>query len=795
MELKIAYGDSRLSKRWVNKKTTFDELCERFKATRRTTETVAEYKKFTKDKRDAAKDVGGYVLGHLKGGRRKKDTVESRSGVTLDADHANCSFIDAVEMLFPHKCAVYSTHSHTPEEPRLRVVIPLAREVTPDEYAALSRLVAEVVGMDYFDDSTYEPERLMYWPSTPSDGKYIFKVLNGDTLDPDAYLLKLSDWRDCSLWPTSSRQSEVIQRSIRQQQDPLAKEGVVGAFCRAYPIEDVITAFLPDVYAPAAMGGRYDYIPADSSAGVVLYEGKWAYSHHATVPACGRLLNAFDLVRIHQFLDFDEKAGFKAMSEFAVKDEKVKLLLAEERIAAAEKDFDPEGDWKSLFQREKSGVLSNTLSNLLLILDNDEDFAGIRHNRLANQIYGDNLPWWRPHLPWRDADTAQLVACIDKRYGTFSARNYELALTKVADDRAYHPIREYLEGLPEWDRFPRIDSLFIEYLGAEDTPYVRAVTRKTLVAAVARICNPGTKLDSILVLNGKQGAGKSTLFAKLGQQWYSDSLSISDMKDKTAPEKLQGYWILELGELAGIKKMDVETVKSFITRVDDKYRPSYGRAVESHPRQCIIVGTTNSDGGFLRDITGNRRFWPVWVSGAGKYPAWELADIDQIWAEALVKYQGGEELFLKGDTALAAYAEQRDAMEGDDREGLVAEYLDALLPANWDDMDIYRRLEYIRFPDDPTGVKGSIRRSQVCVMEIWCECFGKSRESIKKADSYELQSILTRLGGWVKFSGGKTGKRLVPMYGPQQVFIRTDCVPIIADWDIGNEIGKVESPS
>jgi len=781
MELKIAYGDSRLSKRWVNKKTTFDELCERFKVTRRTTETVAEYKKFTKDKRDAAKDVGGYVLGHLKGGRRKKDTVESRSGITLDADHADSSFIHALEMLFPHRCAVYSTHSHTPEEPRLRVVIPLAREVSPDEYAALSRLVAEVVGMDYFDDSTYEPERLMYWPSTPSDGEYIFKIIDGNTLDPDAYLLKLSDWRDCSLWPTSSRQSEVIQRSIRQQQDPLAKEGLVGAFCRAYPIEDVIAAFLPDVYEPSAISGRYDYIPADSSAGVVLYEGKWAYSHHATDPACGRLLNAFDLVRIHRFPDLDEKAGFKAMSEFAVKDEKVKLLLAEERIAAAEKDFDRSGDWKSLLAREKSGVLSNTLGNLLLILNNDEDFAGIRHNRLANQIYGDKLPWERPHPPWRDADTAQLVACIDKRYGAFSARNYELALTKVADDRAYHPIREYLGALPAWDTIPRIDTLLIDYLGAEDTPYVRAVTRKTLVAAVARILNPGAKLDSILVLNGKQGIGKSTLFSKLGQQWYSDSLSISDMKDKTAPEKLQGYWILELGELAGIKKMDVETVKSFITRVDDKYRPSYGRAVESHPRQCIIVGTTNSDGGFLRDITGNRRFWPVRVSGEGKYNAWELTDIDQIWAEALVKHQGGEELFLTGDTLAAAFAEQRDAMENDDREGLVAEYLDALLPENWDAMDIYRRLEYIRSPGDPTGAKGNIRRSQVCVMEIWCECFGKSRESIKKADSYEIQSILNRLGGWVKFSGGKTGKRYVPMYGPQQVFIRADCVLSIDD--------------
>lgn len=224
-----------------------------------------------------------------------------------------------------------------------------------------------------------------------------------------------------------------------------------------------------------------------------------------------------------------------------------------------------------------------------------------------------------------------------------------------------------------------MDTLLIDYLGAEDTLYVRAVTRKTLVAAVARILKPGTKHDSILVLNGKQGIGKSTLFSRLGGKWYSDSLSISDMKDKTAPEKLQGYWILELGELAGIKKMDVETVKSFITRTDDKYRPSYGRAVESHPRQCVIVGTTNSDGGFLRDIIGNRRFWPMRVTGSGTKHARELTGIDQIWAEALVKYAEGEELYLKGKIAEAAFAEQRDAMENDDREGLVAEYLETLL--------------------------------------------------------------------------------------------------------------------
>ena len=200
----------------------------------------------------------------------------------------------------------------------------------------------------------------------------------------------------------------------------------------------------------------------------------------------------------------------------------------------------------------------------------------------------------------------------------------------VSVERLYHPIKNYLSAL-KWDGVERLDTLLVDYLGAEDTPYVRAVTRKTLVAAVARIYRPGTKFDSILVLNGSQGIGKSTLFSKLGGSWYSDSLSISDMKDKTAPEKLQGYWILELGELAGIKKMDVETVKSFITRTDDKYRQSYGVSVESHPRSCIIVGTTNSDGGFLRDIT---RQPPILART--RHGAWE--------ALCLGAFRGGSDL-------------------------------------------------------------------------------------------------------------------------------------------------------
>lgn len=172
---------------------------------------------------------------------------------------------------------------------------------------------------------------------------------------------------------------------------------------------------------------------------------------------------------------------------------------------------------------------------------------------------------------WRDADDAQLISYIEDRYGTFSKRNYEIAVTKVADDRSYHPIREFLDALPDWDQVARVDTLLIDYLGAEDNAYVRAITRKTLCAAISRVLNPGCKFDSMLVLNGPQGVGKSTLIARPAGEWFSDSLNLGDTKDKTAAEKLQRYWILEIGELAGLRKAEVETRRSFLSRQNDIY--------------------------------------------------------------------------------------------------------------------------------------------------------------------------------------------------------------------------------
>jgi len=766
--MKIAYGNSRFAKKWSNKEITFGDLCYRFRNPLRTAETVAEYKKMTKAERDDIKDHGGFVLGHLKEGTRRANMVACRSAITLDADYADVDFLKRYEKERMHHTILYSTHSHTPEAPRFRLIIMVDRDMTPDEYSAVSRLVANEIGMDYFDDCTYEPHRLMYWQSTPADGEYIFQVFGSRPVNVDAYLGKLADWRDCSLWPTSSRQSAVIQRSVKQQQDPLTKAGIIGAFCRTYSIEDAIETFLSDIYEPSATPGRYDYIPADSAAGVVLYEGKWAYSHHATDPACEKLLNAFDLVRIHKFGDMDEAKSNNAMRELAVKDDRVNAIMLEEKRMDAAREFD---DWTKGLQRDRGGLLRNTLHNITLILQNDPALKAVVFNQLADgmEIKGE-VPWKHPARFWRDADDAQLISYVDSHYGTFSSSNYQIAVTKVADDRSYHPIREFLHGLPPWDGEKRVDTLLVDYLGADDNQYVRAITRKTLCAAIARVSTPGVKFDYMLVLNGPQGIGKSTLISKLGGEWYTDSVSITDMNDKTAAEKLQGHWIIEIGELAGMKKADIDKVKAFVSRQDDKYRASFGRRVTPHPRQSVFFGTTNSEKGYLRDITGNRRFWTVKIPGSNDKQSWQLTDEDiwQIWAEALVYYKAGERLYLPANLEADARVEQLEALEIDDREGFVREYLDTPLPENWADLDLPMRLEYLDRSLFAENLEGKVRRTNVSNIEVWVECFRKSRHDIKRQDSYDISSIMTKIGGWA-VSPKKTRTKL---YGPQQFWVR-----------------------
>ena len=472
--LKISVCDRRTNTRYKNLERNWSWIKERNRRPVRTSETVAEYPALPKEKRDELKDQGGFVGGWLQGGIRKKGHVLSRCVGCLDADNI------PAETDFPALCRktfagldwfLYSTHKHRPEAPRFRLVMLFDREVSEEEYPALMRMVAKDLGMDLFDDSTYEPHRMMYWASCSSDSEFVFDESLGCPLPVDRYLAKYKDWRDVSQWPVSSRQSELMNRSVSEQQDPLNKDGLVGAFCRTYfPIQSAMEAFLSDVYAPTAVDGRWDYIPADSTAGVVVYNDRFVYSHHATDPAGGKLVNAFDLVRIHKFGNDETKKSFQEMCDFVLSLDDVKLRLDQERMEAAQQEFAaPDGaaqdrSWTAqLKYRGRNKELENSVWNLMLILMNDPDFASFAFNEMAGQVQvTGEMPWERPEGNpfWRDVDTAHLRILLDNRYTCFSVRNIEDCFAKVADMRRFHPVRDYLDSLPEWDGVPRIEQLF-----------------------------------------------------------------------------------------------------------------------------------------------------------------------------------------------------------------------------------------------------------------------------------------------------------------------------------------------
>lgn len=781
-QLDVALGNTRKTKTWKNKSISWSELLDRLSNTTRTPETIAEYKAMNRDQQSQIKDVGGFVGGYCNNGSRSD--IRFRSILCLDADFADNDLWPDWELIFGCAAAVYSTHKHTPEKPRLRLVIPLSRDVTPDEYQAIGRRVADSLGIDKFDDTSYQPQRMMYWPSTSQDGEYIFKYCDAPFLDADAELATYHDWRDISSWPMSSRVAEVQKKTASKQKDPLEKGGLVGAFCRAYTIHEAIEKFVPS-YVHCDEPNRYTYTDGSTAAGVVIYNDKFSYSHHATDPASSQLCNAWDLVRLHLFHDLDvdfdtdkpntSRPSYKAMAQMVANDERVKVQLVNDRTAEASQDFADDinvartDDWKTKLKITEKGALAQTIENVVLILQNDPNLADcLALNEMEHTIVVKrNLPWRKvkPLSQWVDADDAALRYYLERIYGLSGKDRIFDAVNVVAQQAAFHPVREYLDAC-EWDGESRVDTLLIDYLGAEDNPYTRIVTRKTLVAAVARIYQPGCKFDYMLTLRGKQGIGKSALINKLGGRWFSDTFTT--MQGKEAYEQVLGVWIMEIGELAGMRKAEAETIKLFISKQTDRFRPAYGRRLQEFPRQCIFIGTTN-ESTFLRDTTGNRRFWVVDTPNKPRLSLWDDLTKEQIrliWGEAVELYKSGEELYLPRDMEKIAREVQESYEEENPRVGIVADYLDRLLPAGWEDMDIYARRQWLE-----TESNGTIKRTHVCALEIWTEVLGGNPEKFDRYAIMEIRSILERLPEWK--SGGRSQKTIKP-YGRQRFFERSE---------------------
>ncbi|AQS04768.1 virulence-associated E family protein [Clostridium beijerinckii] len=790
-QITLATGRSKTSKQWKNKNMIYSALVEKLSHTTRTPETYAEYKKMPKTDRDRIKDVGGFVGGSLKNGRRKAENVANRTLLTLDLDYVNGDVWSSIELLWDFSVVMYSTHTHASDNQRLRLVIPLSRPVLPDEYQAIARMVADDLGIDQFDDTTYEPCRLMYWPSTSSDGEYIFKVQDLHWLNPDEILERYTfGWQDVSYWPESSRSRAKLNSAIKKQEDPLEKKGVIGAFCRTYSISEAISEFLNDVYAAGADDTRYTYLEGSTTGGVVVYDDKFSFSHHGTDPTSGILCNAFDLIRIHKFGELDDNAkedtpanrlpSFTKMTEFAANDKKVKETIGRERMEKAQEDFDvivPDEEmsteWLDSLTYTLNGKLASTISNFSLIIENEPLLKGkIAYNEFSNRaVVVGKLPWRNKNNKedWNDTDDSGLREFVEKYYHISSTAKCADALALSFERHSFHPIKDYLNGLI-WDGEKRVDTLFIDYLGAEDNNYVRIVTRKVLTAAVARVFKPGIKFDNMLILSGKQGVGKSTIIKKLGQDWYSDSLTT--VNGKEAYEQLQGVWILEMAEMMATKKADIEATKHFLSKTEDIYRVAYGRRTSRFPRQCIFIGTSN-EREFLRDKTGNRRFWPVdiAINKPNKNVFEDLTEyeIGQIWAEALELFNNGETLYLNYEEEKEAKKQQETHSEESAKAGLIEEYLNKPITDNWYNLGIAEKRNYIHGGDFGESQEGTITRTKTCVMEIWCELFNGDPKMLTQITSREINDILKGIDGWKSYDGrlrfGKT-------YGTQRAFVR-----------------------
>ncbi|MCM3747435.1 virulence-associated E family protein [Paenibacillus pasadenensis] len=777
----ISAAGSRHAIHWPAQQLYWSGLVDRLRVATRGTESLAQYLALPKAQQDTLKDVGGFVAGVLEGGRRKASAVVSRDVLTLDLDSIPPGgTADVMRRLEGLGCAyaVYSTRKHEEARPRLRVLVPPDRTVTADEYEPLARKLGQIIGIELCDPTTFEASRLMYWPSCSADSQYVYHAADKPFLSADGVLGMYQDWRNVAEWPEVPGAANPRVKLGAKQGDPASKQGIVGAFCRTFNIYQAIDAFLDYVYSETEDGsGRLTYAGGSTVGGAVVYDdGQFLYSHHATDPCSGRLVNAFDLVRLHRFGSQDDEAkpgtptnklpSYTAMSAFAMEQEAVAGLLKQERYDKALTSFggaaavaDPGGadsDWMKRLEINSNGLYLKTVDNLLVILEFDPALRGkIAFDEFANRglVLGP-LPWdgRDERRSWATSDDAGIYHYVEKVYNISVETKISHALTIISHKRRFNDVQQYLEGL-EWDGVPRLDTLLTDYLGAEDSTYTRAVSRKSFTAAVARAMQPGVKYDYMPILAGTQGLGKSTFLRLMGKRWYSDSLQTFEGKE--AMELIQGTWVNEIGELTGMSKSESNAVKQFLSRTEDIYREAYGKRTMPYPRRCVFFGTTN-DSEFLRDRTGNRRFWPVDVGQVQptKSVFRDLeAEVDQIYAEAVMRWRFGEPLYLSGEAEAAAKEHQEAHRETSVKEGIIRSFVDRPVPEDWHKRDLAARRTYWsgEFGSGRDGAESP--RDRICAAEVWCECFHSDIKFMKQTDSREINGILSSMPGWEDYRG------------------------------------------
>lgn len=474
-----------------------------------------------------------------------------------------------------------------------------------------------------------------------------------------------------------------------------------------------------------------------------------------------------------------------------------------------DKDFyEPWMERFSTKTNKEGEEILTTEHNIKLVLNNDSKLNGkIVYNMLSNRTEKTEAMPWDNYCPddgivhgnmfWTDDDFSGVVVYLGETYGLRNEKMIRNVFRIYRKEKRYHPIRNYLRNL-KWDGKNRVETIFIDFFGADDNAYIREISRLFFTAAVKRIFEPGSKFDNIPVLvsaekGASQGIGKTTFWEKIvtNYEWFNASLD--DKLGKEAMNDLQGKWIVSFEELSIQRKSDVNTFKDFVSRTCDTYRKPYAQDADNHLRQCVFIGNSNTSD-FLRDWTSNRRFWPIdthprenvvkWnklhpemnLDGVGEH--WRIINevltkeyVDQIWAEAYYFYTDvykDKPLTLFGEAAKLALQVQKKHEYQSSLYDEVEQFLNIELPFEWEGMSKYQRRAYIK---DGDYEESGFLRTEVSLKEIAYECLGIDGR-IPNADNSELKHILSDLG-WRPIS--EAGQKRCGPYGVcRNVYVRED---------------------
>lgn len=747
------------------------------------------------------KDIDGYILATLTkrnkvhvgaseecsgGHHRDSKSIERRSALLMiDVDKPDDGFDVAVDLLLDgHAYILHTTYSSTPSEPRYRLLVPVDRDMSPHEYVDASKSLSQRVGIDQVDPGTWQATRFMYKPSARKPEWFDYTIADGDPISVDDLLdtLEIDDTDPERIKPG------------RTKRNPFEIEGLIGTFNTVYDDWDELFEIFDLPYEKES-DGRWHLQDARSQGGLTtIPEPGFVNSFHQHDPAYG-LNHAFDLVRLHKFGDMDSEAkpgtpinrmpSTEEMLRFVSKDPRI----VEASFAQIQEDFDrltdteedligddaEEGDgnrsWRSNLRLTRSGKFDDCWQNWQLLMKHDPVFMALRYNVLTMS------PEATVDLPWREVnpfnrtfdgmDIAAFRGYLERTLNGFlptkDAVDMRVAQHIVA--QRINPVQDYLESL-HWDGVPRIET---SLPGAPDTPYNRMVACKVLVGAVARMFEPGVKWDHTLVLHGLEGIGKSTWIQRLAtvgedeRRSYMYTLGQINQKDTLLAAHMS--WIVTADEGHSLRKSDNDAMKEFLTRTDDLFRMPYEKDTVMHPRKFVIWATTNDDT-FLRLQEGNRRFLMV---RCGEWDIDAMTDeyVDQLWAEAVQMYRDGYQIWLDDDEAALAKYQREPYTEEDSQGGIIAEYLERLVPENWWEMSKMSRVAYIQNFDSEFNPEGTMTIDRVCTHQLWEEAFGQ-RITPSKVTLRELAEALKRLG-WVSI-----GTTRIPGYGPQATYVRKD---------------------